>query len=121
MRRKSEFVESRSIELFACRLLPMLMLFLLPVAASAQTPDREWTHLAGPPTGRAGAVRWIQPKRGELFKLDATAIRTNYATIRPGQPSEAKTLGSQINLPMPDGTTARFAIVEAPVMDPELA
>ncbi|MDR3457664.1 MAG: M12 family metallo-peptidase [Verrucomicrobiae bacterium] len=104
-------------------LLLILLLCLVAGAASAQTPrpDHEWTHLTAPPPGKAAAARWIQPIRGELFQLDSTLVRSNYAKIRPGPLAQAKTLGQRIDLPMPDGTTARFSVVEAPVMDPELA
>ena len=84
-------------------------------------PAKEWTHLSSTPADKVGAVRWVQPLRGELFRLEHATIREKLATVARGEPSAAKGIGTEIELPMPDGTTARFVIVEAPVMAPELA
>ena len=82
---------------------------------------QEWTHLAVPPANKAGAARWVQPLRGELFQLESATLAGKLAKVRRGEPSAAKTSGREIELPMPDGTLARFTIVEAPVMADELA
>jgi hypothetical protein len=63
----------------------------------------------------------VQPDRGELFQLDASILRTNLAKVRRGEPVAATQIGSELELPMPDGSFARFKIVEAPIMAPELA
>ena len=89
--------------------------------AQSSPTGREWTHLSATPADKVGAARWVQPLRGELFRLDHAVILGKFAAIKTGEPSVAQTLGTEIELPMPDGTTARFAIVEAPVMAPELA
>ena len=108
------------------RLKPVLLALafvLLCLTARAQNSSRakEWTHLSAVPLNKTGVPRRVQPLRGELFRLDHSIILTNYAAIQPGEPSDAKTIGTEINLPMPDGNTARFSVVEAPVMAPELA
>ena len=100
--------------------MPMLLFFLFALASLAAL-GQEWTPVPVEPASKAGAARWVQPLRGELFRLDHAVIRTNYAKIRTGEPADARSIGTEIDLPMPDGTTARFAIVEAPVMAPELA
>ena len=84
-------------------------------------PVNGWTHLSSTPAAKAGAVRWVQPLRGELFQLNAATIQGQLAAVPTGEPSAARGVGTEIEVPMPDGTTARFAIVEASVMDPELA
>lgn len=91
------------------------------VMGQAVKPIKEWTHLSSAPPEKAGAARWVQPVRGEMFRLEHAPLRGKLAKVATGEPSEAKKLGSELELPMPDGTTARFAIVEAPVMAPELA
>ena len=103
--------------------LPLLALALTGLRVSAQSaaPGNEWTHLASAPANKSAAMRAVLPLRGELFSLDHAVIRTNYAKIRTAEPWDARSIGREIALPMPDGTTARFAVVEAPVMDPALA
>ena len=92
-------------------------------SAMGQTvrPVKEWTHLSSTPADKVGVARWVQPLRGELFRLEHVTIREKLAAVARGEPSMAEWMGTEIELPMPDGTTARFAIVEAPVMAPELA
>ncbi|MBC8095469.1 MAG: hypothetical protein H7Y43_06635, partial [Akkermansiaceae bacterium] len=63
----------------------------------------------------------MSPTRGELFALNAAAFRGAVALTQAAEPGLAKTAGTQIDLPMPDGKTARFNIVEASIMEPELA
>lgn len=97
------------------------LLWCFSAMGQAVKPVNEWTHLSSTPADKVGAVRWVQPLRGELFRLEHATIRERLATVARGEPSAAKAMGTEIELPMPDGTTARFAIVEAPVMAPELA
>ena len=91
--------------------------------APAQTipSAKEWTHVMALPANKSAAIRAVQPLRGEMFQLDRAVLQTNYAKIKLAEPADAKTIGTEIDLPMPDGTTARFSVVEAPVMAPELA
>src|ERR1017187_4412802 len=67
-------------------------------------PVNEWTHLSSTPADKVGAVRWVQPLRGELFWLEQATIREKLATVARGEPSAAKGMGTEIELPMPDGT-----------------
>ncbi len=87
-------------------------------------PAQAWTHLTAAPLNKAGVARWVEPQRGELFRLDTGTLQANLAKVA-GSPATAATVvkqnGSEFELPMPDGTMARFIIVEAPVMAPELA
>ncbi|MEJ0089737.1 MAG: reprolysin-like metallopeptidase [Limisphaerales bacterium] len=87
-------------------------------------PAQEWTHLASAPLDKAGAARWVEPLHGELFRLDAATLQTKLAKVAGSTATvvtAAKKTGSEFELPMPNGTMARFLIVEAPVMAPELA
>jgi subtilisin-like proprotein convertase family protein len=97
------------------------LLWCFSAMGQAVKPVNEWTHLSSTPADKVGAARWVQPLRGELFRLEHATIREKLATVARGEPSAAKGIGTEIELPMPDGTTARFVIVEAPVMAPELA
>ena len=97
---------------------------LLPCISSLSQnakPGAEWTHLSAPPASKEGVERWVQPLRGEWFQLNSALLRDKLAGVALREPSAAKMSGTEMELPMPDGKTARFVIVEAPVMAPELA
>lgn len=101
----------------------IVLALLLSLGASAQ-PARgtsDWTSLPAEPPGKAGAVRWVNPAHGKYFRLDVASARAKYAVVPEAGPMAAKFIGSEIELPMPDGSLARFRVVEAPVMAPELA
>ena len=80
-----------------------------------------WTHLTNSIAAARGAVRWVQPRKGELFALNSNALQSVAAKIPLNEPAAAAISGTVLELPMPDGNTARFRVVEAPIMEPELA
>lgn len=80
-----------------------------------------WTHLTAAPANRTMAARWIEPVAGAFFQLDTSVLKAQLAVMARAEPATAKANGTELELPMPDGTMARFAIVEAPVMATELA
>ena len=102
-----------------------LGVFILLTAFSSlsQTlkPVKEWTHLTSSPPVKLGVARWVMPLRGEFFQLDRAVLQQKFALVKAAEPTAVKTMGTEMELPMPDGTTARFSIVEATVMAPELA
>ncbi len=91
------------------------------VAAQPAGGGKAWTRLSAVPVAKIGAVPWLQPDRSELFQLDSTRLRATLSRVARGEPAAARRLGTEIELPMPDGVTARFLIVEAPIMESELA
>ncbi|HEU5072201.1 MAG TPA: M12 family metallo-peptidase [Verrucomicrobiae bacterium] len=88
---------------------------------SLPADTNSWTPLTAPPAGKIGAARWVQPLQGALFRLNRTVMRTRLGKARQIDPALARNAGTEVELPMPDGTTARFVVVDAPVMAPELA
>ncbi len=79
-----------------------------------------WTHQTNAIAAR-GLTRWVQPQKSELFSLDATAFNSTVAKASVNEPSAAAISGTVLELPMPDGNTAKFRMVEAPIMEPDLA
>ncbi len=71
----------------------------------------------------AGLARetWIQPDRFFGANLDHARLAGILAPVPPEAAQPVASSLSQIVLPMPDGTLARFRIVESPVMAPALA
>ncbi len=100
---------------------PIFVFWCFAAFGQAVKPVQEWTHLAVAPLNKTGMARWVQPLRGELFQLDNAMLQDRLTKVATAEPSLAKTVGSQIELPMPDGKLARFIIVESSVMAPELA
>jgi hypothetical protein len=89
-----------------------------------------WTPVGVVAGADAEAAAWIRPERFRLYELDQAAFVGALAKVpmepaadmRGGvaiaQPGEAFL---EMRVPMPDGTLARFRVVESPVMAPELA
>ena len=65
--------------------------------------------------------RYIIPQQFRTIKLDVAGMQ-NFLSTAPMENSDAaKTNTLTLSLPMPDGSMQRFAVVESPVMAPELA
>ena len=65
------------------------------------------------------ASAWIQPAIFRGFNLNHTALHT--LLNRTALEFSATSVPVEIQLPMPDGSTARFRILESPIMAPALA
>lgn len=84
-------------------------------------PSSAWSRLNHAPPDKVSAERWVTPIDYALFRVDRMVIQTSLAKARRGEPFQALVIGTEIKLPMPDGSQARFKVVYAPVMAPELA
>ena len=89
----------------------------------AATEDGLWRLVDEVPTPAVAAtVRpWVQPQRFQGCVLDPIALEETLdrAPLEFTRAALAET--AVLTLPMPDGSFARFRIVESPVMAPELA
>ena len=70
---------------------------------------------------RPAADAWIHPQKFHAFNVNHAALHAMLGHVRKESSHERRTPDSEITLPMPDGTQARFKIIESPVMEPELA
>jgi len=64
---------------------------------------------------------WVRPANARVVELDILLWDTSMKRIPKEHLVTAGTLAEIITLPMPDGSYARFQVVESPVMQPELA
>ena len=92
-----------------------------PPASSA---DGLWTTVeraAALALRDADAEPWIQPREFHAVSLDRQRLLASLESAPMELTAQAKNAPLIVTLPMPDGTFARFATEEAPIMEPGLA
>ena len=90
-------------------------------AGAATVPVHLWKPAAA---GQAEAARQrlkLRPGKGHVLKLDTPALERALAHCPREFTVEARSQPVHVSLPIPDGSFQRFAVVESPVMAPELA
>jgi len=113
------------------RILGIVVLLTASLAASLVAharPGEERISLDGiwrtpdvAPQARVGADPWIQPEVYQHADLDADALTAALERAPVEFTNQAVAAPLTITLPMPDGTFARFEVVESPIMEPALA
>ncbi|MET4076349.1 reprolysin-like metallopeptidase [Hymenobacter sp. UYCo722] len=100
-----------------------LLLLGLGLASVAQAQQRPAPNFftADAAAKSAAAKSRLTPalRHAQALSLDVPGLRAALATAPPETQATAAPL--VLALPLPDGSTARFALREAPVMEPELA
>ncbi len=108
---------------------PLLVLLAICINPSgvhgqaSKTPEPLWQDApAGLTLRDAGREPWVRPSAFRTCILNESALadvlsRTPLETLPPAK----EPVNEVLTLPMPDGTYARFQIVESPIMEPELA
>ena len=81
-----------------------------------------WRAVEKIPPEKLPVENWIRPKTFRAFHLDHNLARAALKNAPP-EFSAGKTAPEnlEIEIPMPDGSLAKFRVVESPVMAPELA
>ena len=111
--------------------LVALLLISAHVAAAAPTdsPDGMWLDLAGVdlqtlPAKAADRSTFVRPNEFRALWLDEQFL-DQVLELAPseivGDRDQIAKSGATLWLPMPDGTNVEFAVVESPIMEPELA
>jgi hypothetical protein len=92
----------------------------LVIGKTSIPPNEEiWTSIAERSIEQAGP-RLIVPTAYRTIRLDKMALSRLLATA-PMEFTQATSLNPMVDLPMPDGTLARFRFEESPVVEPGLA
>lgn len=101
----------------------LLLLLLAPYWAFSQQNDRPTPWKAADLTeiGEKAGRRYIQPRAYLALELDVEAMRAALAQAPMERTARAKAETTLLELPMPDGSFARFDIYEAPIMARGLA
>lgn len=91
------------------------------IARITAADDGIWRDISEGDVSSAVSARAITPASYRLVALDVGALQQLLAQAPRETSVAAETLAIELPLPLPDGTTQRFRVVEAPVMAPELA
>jgi len=104
-------------------------LCLLPagnVVAGNVSADAVWSGIsdqAAYQKAKNNQKPWVQPAVFQLAFLNRDALEAvlRQAPSEQLQPKAAQALSVSLEIPAPDGSYAKFALVESPIMEPELA
>lgn len=103
-------------------LLALLAYAALTGTANADnSSDHCWRSLDSPPAQPPGSRTWIRPRTFRLFEADVPALRSRLGKAPQEFTAAALTSETELLVPAPDGTYARFRIAESPIMAPALA
>jgi subtilisin-like proprotein convertase family protein len=98
----------------------VFLLFLTQTVTQAQTSN-PWSSINETTLqARENLDRKITPQQYKTLALNTVAMRAQLAQAPLWHTSVAEYGGVELTLPMPDGSFARFKVVEAPVMHPDL-
>ena len=106
------------------RTLKFTMLVLLTISSSsifAQTKQTNpWKFVPESVMANKSQSRQIHPSKYLTTTLDVSMMKSLLSTAPLWQTADAEKKEVILTLPMPDGKTERFRIMEAPVMHPDL-
>ncbi|MGV8041376.1 MAG: reprolysin-like metallopeptidase [Thermoanaerobaculaceae bacterium] len=99
----------------------VVALAVVALAVAAQAEQNVWRDIEPGDISPGSAPRTIVPASCRLVTLDLGELQQLLGQAPRESSVMAEVLTVELPLPMPDGTTQRFWVVEAPVMAPELA
>lgn len=88
----------------------------------AEISRNAWTQLDEIPVSRLADEAWVRPEKFQALLLDRQQI-TDVLRLAPLESNVGNVKNSDfvVSIPMPDGSFARFRVVESPIMAPGLA
>ena len=98
-----------------------LLLVLFAIPTFAQKNNNPWQDISEFTLDKSSADRQIIPEKYRTVALQKNALKEILDAAPLRHTPEAETLDIRLSLPMPDGTTEEFRIVDAPIMTPGLA
>ncbi len=87
--------------------------------AKQASPDGIW-QTSPSAQNRTNQEPWVQPEKYQYVELNAPALMSALNRTPMEFTNEAMTQPTIMTLAMPDGTFARFSVVESPIMEPGL-
>ncbi len=111
----------------ACRVVSALLSLYVSAGHAfaadviAASEDGLWQTVGKVPKAHLQAKPWVRPAVFQGVHLDRQVLSATLAAAPMEFTDRARQAPLEITLPMPDGTFARFHIVESPIMEPALA
>ncbi|MEK6643968.1 MAG: zinc-dependent metalloprotease family protein [Planctomycetota bacterium] len=109
--------------------LPLVAFAFIVATSSVKAADfgeeasrNAWAQLEEVPASRVAEEAWVRPEKFHALLLDRQQIM-DVLRLAPLESNvgDAKNSDFVMSIPMPDGSFARFRVVESPIMAPELA
>jgi len=119
--------------MFSClregRLVNVLVMACMQVSAGlafgagveSVSHDGLWHAVAEVPQAQRQAEPWVRPAVFQAVRVDQKTLSETLAQAPLEFTKQARQAPLKMTLPMPDGSFARFLIVESPIMEPPLA
>lgn len=95
------------------------LLFVLGLSQALFAQNPVWKTV-DPADVRSESPRFIRPAKARLFELNPNELLQEFSSAPEEQPAKLRTYGKVISLPMPDGSTQRFAVATYHMMEPGL-
>ncbi len=111
------FIMNRVVNYF---ILPTYVLIILSTAVYSQSPVAIWSTIQEKDIVAKGK-RYIIPKQYHTVKANFKALKQQLQLAPMERSKAADNQKVLLDIPMPDGDFHTFTIVEAPIMEPELA
>lgn len=94
---------------------------LAPMDVQPASMDGVWEAVIEVPQAQIASEIWIKPTVFRLVKLNRDTFDTSVLQAARANAAATPAHPLVMTLPMPDGSFARFRVVESPIMAPELA
>src|SRR5690349_20762459 len=109
--------------LLAAALLALALVFpaLAAAALGVASPDGLWLEIAARPPAGAGAIRMVdRPRAYRTYQVNSDALSALFARTPLETSTTVRRAPTILTLPMPDGSFARFSILESPILSGSL-
>lgn len=97
------------------------ILAILAISLFSQTKQNPWKDVNESSFAKKSTARRIIPAKYRTVSLDLDLLKSNLGDAPMRFSPEAENSPVKLAIPMPDGTMEEFQMVDAPIMQPELA
>ncbi len=113
-------MNSRLIKLALGAILAGASAALAADRIQATSPDGSWFTIDSLPAAIEAGDAWVRPAKFQAIKANWAALRSVLGALPHEDVTPVQQSTAVVWLPMPDGSFARFAVVESPILHPQL-